>query len=204
MEHPTDAGSTALGDHRQGVLLGVAGVDDHRPIQLTTEFELRRERAALLVPRGMIVVRIEAAFADRHSASAHELADGVGIAERVERRGVVRVHPCRGEHKPRMGAGDDGSPLRRSNRFSDADYCLCPVQACTLDGPLAVRVECRIREVCVAIDECGVDYRVPVPMGRGRSASWRRVSARAREVPLVSPMFRGHLCSIHSKMAPAT
>ena len=64
MEDTDDAVLPRFGDHRLGVFLGVAGVDDDGFVELFGEGELRGEDAALDVAWGVIVMIVQAALAD--------------------------------------------------------------------------------------------------------------------------------------------
>lgn len=155
MQHADDSGPARLLDHRRGVLFRFPRVHDDRATGVSRERELRGERAALLVARRMIVVVIQPALSDRDRAGAQELSDGVGIPERVEARGIVRMHPGGEPKEVRMAAGQLLRPSRGIERLTDTNDTDRPGLTGAVDGLIAVGVECRIREVGVAIEKRG-------------------------------------------------
>jgi hypothetical protein len=111
MENAAHARGAGLGDHRARIIFRFAGMHDDRTIQLFRKLELQRECAALEIARRMIVVGVETAFTDRDGATAHEIADRVGIAGGIELSGVVRMDARGEKDEPRMRGGDGGRAL---------------------------------------------------------------------------------------------
>ena len=96
---------------------------------------------------------VEAALTHGDGAPRDELADGVGIAGLIERRGVVRVYARGREDESRMCRRECGRSLPGIDRFADAHDCPAPGITQSRHHRIAVVVERRIREVRVAVDE---------------------------------------------------
>ena len=159
MEHAGHSRGTRFGHHRACVILGVARVNDNGALELARQRELFGESAALLETRRVIVVIIEAAFADRDGASGDQLAKGSNIANRVEAGSVVRVDARRMWNEAgiarRQGGGiaSGGEDISLAAARPDADNRAGPGDAGPLDYLVAVAAERRVGEVCVAVDE---------------------------------------------------
>lgn len=106
MHHTANSRPTRLGDHRGGVVNGVARVNNKWHTELASEGDLFGESAALLKARRMIIVIVETTFTDRNGAECNVLAYGADITLRRKRRGVMRVHTSR--------VPDESGPLRRN------------------------------------------------------------------------------------------
>jgi hypothetical protein len=113
VQHTQDAGASSFADERARVILGIAGVDNNRPVFLPGERELSRERGALRLTRGVVVVVVEAALADRHRAISEALAEPRDVALGIKRGSIVRVDARRPEHESRIGGGVPGGGGRR-------------------------------------------------------------------------------------------
>ena len=90
-----DDGAVVRAQHRLGVGVRGAGVDDDRQTELRGERELRREEAALLVLRVAAVVVVEPGLADRDRLRVVEQGAELADALRLGRRGLMRVDPER-------------------------------------------------------------------------------------------------------------
>ena len=85
-----------LAQDRQRVLVGLAGVDDDRPLQLAREPDLRAEHRVLHVTRREVVVVVEADLADRARRRRRRDCSRTTVAARCRVVGelvrLVRVH----------------------------------------------------------------------------------------------------------------
>jgi hypothetical protein len=165
MENADDAGSLRIRDMGTGILLCVTGMDDDRPPHFCSQSDLGSKRSALGIPRRIVVVIIEAAFADRNGGT-HELAQLRHVALFVEAGSIVRMDSSGREHE----AGILGCVLTRERRglqrLPDADDGRSARIAGAGDYLAAVAGERRVCEVGMAVDE---DGRVPVLRGHLRS-----------------------------------
>lgn len=191
MQDPAHARGAGFGDHGRGIVLGVARVDDDRPIELARDRELRREGAPLQLARRVVVMGVETAFADRDGAARDELANGVRIADRVEAGRVVRMHARGEEHEARVRRRDLFGAAGGIERLTDRNDSERARDPGALDCRVAVPVERGIREVRVTVDERG--QRAPAVAGRSR----RGCSVAGLFVDFGAPGFsRGHRCSM--------
>jgi hypothetical protein len=186
-------------------------VHDDRFAKLLRQRELRRERSTLLEARHVVVMVVEPALTDRHGTEGAFPRDPLGVAQRIEARGVMRMHAGGEEHPSRIRRTDRSRPRRGVERFSDADDRADARQPGALDHRRAVVVERRVGEMRVAVDEEGRGKRE-----RGRTAytfcrfvafvALAAVTAAAVAVaaPPCPSGVRGHLFSIQSSSAPAT
>src|SRR6476661_526175 len=154
--HPLPA---RFADHRDGVVLGVARMDDDGDAMLVGEGELRGEGRALAVARRMIVVVIESAFADGDGAARELAADGSDVTHGVEAGGVVRVDAGGMPDEAGVRGGDRLRALGGGERFADADDASGAGVARPGDDGGAIGVEGRIGEVGVAVDEAAHERR---------------------------------------------
>lgn len=173
VKHALHTGGSSLTDHRAGVVLGVAGVNDERTIELVSQGQLRGERRALAVARRVVIVVVEAALADGNRTTGDELFNAWNVTPGVERGRVVRMYSGGVENEARMGAGDPRSTGGRFERLADADDSLRARFAGASDYRVAVAFEGRVREVGVAVDE---DCLPSVRRGHFRSIH-RRIGA---------------------------
>ncbi len=145
--------------HRARVVLRVTGVNDDRAAELAGEHELLGKCAPLLQARGVVVVVIETAFADRDRSGSHEVTQTGNVASRIKARGIVRMYACGVEDVARIARGERGCVTGGGEHFplaaarADADDRPGPGEACPLDYLVAVAVERRVGEVRVAVDE---------------------------------------------------
>ena len=111
----------------------------------------------------MIVVVIQAAFSHGNRTAEQMLADRRDIAPGVERRCIVGVNTGRERDEPSVLGGDGGSALGGPKRFTDAH------NAQETGGPGAgndvgaIRIECGIGQMCVAVDQSVPRSRGAVP-----------------------------------------
>ncbi len=153
MHDAQDTASSGLANDRAGVVLRVSRMNDDRLLHLTGECDLRRERGALDFARGIVVVVVESALADRNGGVPEQLAEAGNVARRVKRRPVVRMNSCRREDKAGVVGRDLGGNRGRRKRFPDADDRPRAPAAGARDYRVAVAGEGRVREVGVAVDE---------------------------------------------------
>ena len=107
MNDPAHLGGTLLPQDAHRVVVRRAKVDNQRKGQLASETDEAAERLLLGGPRGVVVVIVEAGFADRHHlAVPRQAADGVEDTV-VDQRGLVWVYPHRGKDPlVRLGESD--------------------------------------------------------------------------------------------------
>jgi hypothetical protein len=159
VQHAAYSSCSGFSHHRTRVVFSVARVDDHRLPQLARQCQLCRESAPLLEPRRIVVVIIEAAFADGHRSGSNERAQIIGSLHRVESRCVVGMHAGRIVHVRRITGGERRRVTRRGKDVglpasgADADYGTGSGDAGPVDYLVAVAGECRVCEVRVAVDE---------------------------------------------------
>jgi hypothetical protein len=134
-------------------------VDDHRLPQLARQCQLCRESTPLLEPRRIVVVIVEAAFADGRRSGSNEGAQVIGSLRRVESRYIVGMHAGRIVHVRRITGGERRRVTRRGEDVgltasgADADYGAGSGDASPVDYLVAVAGERRVGEVRVAVDE---------------------------------------------------
>jgi hypothetical protein len=153
VQYATHARTARLDDHRPRVIFGVTGVHDHGTIELVSERELRRERAALQVTRRVIVVVVETAFADGNRTVADEALDRLDVAQGIEVGAVVRVDAGGEKNEAGMSIGDVRGAFRGGNRFTNRNDGQSAGDSSAFDGLVAIRVEGGIGEMRVAVDE---------------------------------------------------
>ena len=169
-------------NHLGSVALGGARVDDKRAPRLRSEVDLRRKGSELALARRVVVVVIEAALADGHRAGVDGGPDRRDIAPDVECGSIVWMHAGGRKDEPLVVPRQLGRPRRRGNRFPDADNGPGASVARAVDDRVAIRVERRVGEVGVAVDE---GQRTPAGSW---ARAWRcRSAASARIVPFDSP-----------------
>jgi hypothetical protein len=156
-----------------GVVLGIAGVNDHRSPLFSRKRELCRDCGELRFARRIVVVIVEAALTDRDSTVPQVATQRRDVARSLERGRIVRVHSRRAEHKAVVDGGESGGDSRGLERLTDTDDRERARRAGARDYGVAVAGERRVREVGVAVDE---DVRAPVLRGHLRSIQ-RRIGA---------------------------
>jgi len=102
-----------IANDRSGIVFGIAGVGDNRLPHFFGQRDLRRERGALRFSRGVVVVIVEATFADGHCGAREKLAQLRDVARRVKRGCVVRMNPGSREHESGIVRRDLGGNNRR-------------------------------------------------------------------------------------------
>lgn len=172
MEHAGHARGTRFGHHCARVILGVARMNDNGALELARQRELFGESAALLEAGRVVVMVIEAAFADRDGAAGDHLPQCGNIANSVEAGSVVRVDTRRmrdegGVARRKCGSvASGGEDIALAAARPDADYRAGPGDTGPLDYLVAVAGERRVGEVRVAVDEV---WNAVVPRGHLRS-----------------------------------
>jgi hypothetical protein len=147
-----DAGGSGFANDRAGVVFRVPGVNDYRPTHLRGERDLSRERGALGVAGGIVVVVVEPAFSDR-DCLGQKLAQPGQVARCVKRRCVVGMNSRRREYEAGIVGCNLGGYDSRCERLPDADDRPRARIAGARDYLVAVAAEGRVREVGVAVDE---------------------------------------------------
>lgn len=120
VQHSADACLPRFGDHGRRVVLSLAGVHNHGPVGFGREGELRRERAALELARGVVVVIVEPTLADSGRAVGDQRSQRLRITLRVEVRCIVWVNACRKDDEARMRVRDPGREPCLLERGTDA------------------------------------------------------------------------------------
>jgi hypothetical protein len=149
-DHPT---VPCIANDRPGVVFGIAGVDDNRLSNFFGQRDLSRERGALRFSRGVVVVIVEATFADGHRGAGEQAAQLRDVADRVKRSCVVRMNSGSREHESGIVRRDLRGNSRRRERLPDAHDRERARIAGARDYRVAVAFEGRVREVGVAVDE---------------------------------------------------
>jgi len=181
MEHTDDTCATSFLQHRSSVIFGITRVHNNGLIEITREGKLLGKSTTLFESRRIVVMVIEATFADGDRAFAQEnfhFGNGRGW---IEPRRIVGMNSDRMRDEAGVTARECCSIARCSENIgraaagTDADYCAGPRDAGPLDYLVAVAGERRVGEVRVAVDEV-----------------WN------------AAILRGHLRSIHSNTGLAT
>src|SRR5262245_21507796 len=174
-------------------------MDDQRSGKLRGECSLPLEHLELARSGGVVVVIVEAALSDGDRTGRHRRANRLAVADGIERVGMVGVYTGREIHESSMRVRNGARALRRWYRFADTKQSARTAEARAPNDVVPILIESHVRQVDVTVDEgrhpLYRDAAVP-------ACSRRRPSARARAVPLLSPVVRGHLVSIHSRSAP--
>ena len=157
MQNSPYIGSARLSNYRSRVILGVASVHNDGFPCFLGQLYLRRERFALRDTRRVVVVVIEATFADG-DGFAQQRAQERNITRGVESGGVVGMDAGSGEDKAGILDGDLAGDSSGRQRFTDADDGSRARIPGAGDYVVAVAGERRVREVGVAVDE---DGRIP-------------------------------------------
>jgi hypothetical protein len=168
------ARSLRLRDERARVVLGLSSMNHDWPPHLRGEGDLSRKRGALSLTRRVVVVIVEAAFADGNGGS-QQLAQPRNIAPFVEGGSIVRMDSRSREDKAGVLGRVRGRERRRLQRLSDADDGRRARVAGARDYRVAVAGERRVGEVGMAVDE---DGRTP-PVLRGHLRSIQRSTGAA-------------------------
>ena len=168
-----------LANHRARIGFGIASVHHDWLSRFFSERQLLRKGAALLEPRRVVVMVVEATFAYRDSKLC-ELLQGAGIPERIEACRIMRMNPHRMPDesavcgRDSLGCTSGAEDIFGAASRADAYYCLGSVVFRALNYRVAVAVERRVCEVRVAVD-----------------------------VPFDIPIFLGHCLSIQRSVGPA-
>ncbi len=91
VQNTSDAFPARLTDHRRGVVVRVACVNDHGTVKTLCQLELHRECASLSVARRVVVMVVESTFAYRNCACVEQALERRDVSDGIERRRVVRV-----------------------------------------------------------------------------------------------------------------
>jgi hypothetical protein len=106
------AGIFGVANNGAGIVLGVAGVNNDGSLHFSRQGDLGRECIALGGSRRIVVMVIEAAFANRDGAVPEELPQLGDVRLRIERGGIVGVDAGRRENVARIRCGALGSNCR--------------------------------------------------------------------------------------------
>lgn len=121
VQNPSYTRVAGVGDDAAGVILGVAGVNDHRSFFFGGKGDLRRDGSKLRVAWRVVVVVVEPAFPYRHGALMEITPQQGNIPRSIERGRVVRVDSSSGEHEALVAGGEAGRGLRGLERLTNAD-----------------------------------------------------------------------------------
>ena len=125
MQHGREGALPALlFENARGIVVGLARMDDQRQPGLARRGDMAAKAALLRLARRVVVVIIEAGFADRHDFGMPRARDQIGRAHVELFMGVMRVRADRAEHVGK--ALGDGEQLRlalhaRGNRHHARD-----------------------------------------------------------------------------------
>jgi len=98
-------------------------------------------------------VIVQAALANGHRTGRHRRANGLGVAGSVEGVGVVGMHARgEGDEAARGGRNRPGA-FGGGDRLTDTKQSARAGEARALNDVVPILVECRVREMDVAIDE---------------------------------------------------
>ena len=128
-------------------------MDNDGAAHLTRERDLRGKGRALGVAWRVVIMIVEAAFANGHGAVLQEVAKLRNIPARVKSPSVMRMDSSSGEDKPRIFCGVLGSNRSGLERLADADDPSRARIAGARDYRVAVAGERCVREVGVTVDE---------------------------------------------------
>ncbi len=95
VQNAADAFPARLTDHRRGVVVRGACVNDHRTVKAFCQLELHRECSSLRVARRVVVVVVESTFAYRDCACIEQPLERRDVRDGIERRRVVRMNSGR-------------------------------------------------------------------------------------------------------------
>ena len=202
VQHASHAIPGRIAHHVTRIVLGIARMDDDRPVEFTRECKLRRKCLALAVAGGVVVVVVEATLPDCHRPRSDVLANLGDVARCIEATGIMRMYARCVEAEPRVRGRQECGALRRGHRLANAHDGLGTALSCAGDDILAIRVERRIREVRMAVDERNQRVRAATG-GRVPAGLTGATGAGAREGARSFPRDRGHLRSIQSNVGPA-
>ena len=153
VHHSSDAGASGFTNDRACIVFRVSSMDNDGTAHLTRERDLRGKGRALGFAWRVVIVIVEAAFANGDSTVLQEFAKLRDIPARVKTRGVMRMDSSSGEDKPRISRGELGSNRGGLERLADADDPSRARIAGARDYRVAVAGERRVSEVGVAVDE---------------------------------------------------
>ena len=159
MHHSPYSGSAGFNHHCARIVFCITGMYDDREARFARKRKLCGECASLLQARRIVVVIVEPAFPDSHSARFHILAQQRRVVQFVETTGVVGMHtggkPDEGgmgaRQIPRRASGAEDIPGAAAG--ADADDCSCSALTRPPDYIAAVALERGVCEVRVAVDE---------------------------------------------------
>ena len=159
MQHTAHPTLPRLHDHCPRVVFRIPCVDYQRLSRLSRNCHLGGENFALPGARRVVVVIVEAAFADCDGAGGDVLPDHRNIAVVVEPDRIVGMHAGGVPHEPavfpcdipRRASGAEDIPGAAAG--ADADDRLGSALPRPLYYVAAVAVERRVCEVRVAVDE---------------------------------------------------
>ena len=152
MENTDYAGSPGVRDVSAGVIFRLSCMNDDRPGHLRGQVDLGSESGTLGVARRIVVVVVEAAFADRNGGT-HERTQPRYVAVFVKPGRVVRMDSSGRENKAGIRGRVFTRKSRRLQRLPDADDGRRARTTGARDYLVAVAGERRVREVGVAVDE---------------------------------------------------
>ena len=92
MKHPSYTAFRCLDHHRAGVILCIARVHHDRLLSVMSKRELPGKGPALLEPRRIVVVVVEAAFANGNCSVVNQITKSIEVAKLIESDRIVRMH----------------------------------------------------------------------------------------------------------------
>ena len=165
--------------------MGIAVVDADRHVQLAREVELPDEDAALQGATILILlpVIVEADLADGNDLRHVRPARKDIVLARGHLKGLLRVDADTGV-EALIGLGQVDSPLRGLERVAHVDHARDANGSGSLHRLLDIRLELRVIEMRVRVDEFDAHQRTSVPAGMLTSSTLRPLpSLAARIIP---------------------
>jgi len=113
VQHADDTAVSCVANDRCRIVFGIAGVDDNGLPHFFGKRDLSREHGQLRFAGRVVIVIVEAAFADGHRGSSEQAAQLREVAGRVKRGCVVRMNTGCREHESGIVRRDPGGNSRR-------------------------------------------------------------------------------------------
>ena len=113
MQYADHATVACIANDRSGIVFCIAGVYHNRFPHFFGQRDLRRKRGSLRFSRRVVVVIVEATFADGHRGAGEQAAQLRDVAGRVKPGCVVRVYSGGREHESGIVSRDLGGNSRR-------------------------------------------------------------------------------------------
>lgn len=153
MQHADHPRTCRLPNHVARVVLCLARVDDDGAAGARRERQLRAERRTLFFSRRMVVVVVQSALAYSDGAGLEVAEQHGDVACGIEISGVMRVNSGGVVAEAGVVTSDLGRALGGRKGLTDADDSNSTSLSCPCYDTWPIRVECRIGEMSVTVDE---------------------------------------------------